>query len=283
MQSGLLLAHFKFNLPKTIPSSMSIGDLPISTHSNKTFWIDSSSGVYYSLLVSLEPMSLDSLHKMEHGRISENKSGSMDLYTSLPVEITQCDDSHYLTGAGLRLHVDSFLEESILHRGPLVETVTKKISDSFFTESKPITLSVSIDQYVIVLDTAFPILISVSNGSNQTVEKIETKLVAKVSIQAENGKTMDLDYAVSSGPSFDMIMPPANQAEDVLFWFKLSDDIRVPSSHSTALLKVSYDLIMTALTSGGQSIEVFIFTESPKFLVTRPRLRLKGSTTLHSR
>jgi hypothetical protein len=193
---------------------------------------------------------------MSADKLSASKStgASIDHFTQIPVDLSQTEHDHTKFQTSLRVRVDPFLEQSMLHRGPLVETNTKKIpGESFFSESKAVALTVNIDQYVIVIGNAFPILLSVENGSSREIEKLVPCLISKVSF---GDKTANFEYIACTGQEMDLSVAPGDNVEDAMYWFKISPDVRIPSSYHTSLFKVSYEILIKAHLSGGHSIEV---------------------------
>jgi hypothetical protein len=256
IEDRVLRAKFRFNLPKNLPPALSFSDLTIGGTPKTNFWLDSASGVHYTLIASIEPLTQDLLRIMSADKLSASKStgASIDHFTQIPVDLSQTEHDHTKFQTSLRVRVDPFLEQSMLHRGPLVETNTKKIpGESFFSESKAVALTVNIDQYVIVIGNAFPILLSVENGSSREIEKLVPCLISKVSF---GDKTANFEYIACTGQEMDLSVAPGDNVEDAMYWFKISPDVRIPSSYHTSLFKVSYEILIKAHLSGGHSIEV---------------------------
>ncbi len=182
----------------------------------------------------------------------------MDLYTTFLLE-TPAENDNFPHEAALRFHLDAFLEDSIVHRGPIVETTVKKIAgEGLFSESKPVSFTVNLDQFVIVMGTAFPMLISATNSCMRSFESIQTRLVATLTVAIDQNTTT-VEYNACNGPKSSFTIPPGGQVDDAIFWVKLPDDIKIPTSSSdNGLLKLRYDLIVTANISGGYSVEIRI-------------------------
>jgi len=260
-----IIAPFVFTLPKNLPPSFKLldGEQFIAYNDTKRhIAIDSSSGVeyhLYAMVKSTNPAMFDA----DDDILSKKTSASFESFQAFPADylIAATHSTTTLLSdleATTSFQVNAHIEESLLSRGPIVQSASyTPMSFGLVPSGGPVVITVTLDHYVIAFDSLFPATISVYNSSNKKLEKISVKLLCRLSIDdKETSSSMIFTHVSGAGPDLDLKSDGNSAVEDSVFWLRIAEGVPLPTTCNTSIIQVENTIVFTAFIQGGATFEV---------------------------